>query len=96
MTDTLDSVLHNPAFQTGIGILVKTRPEIGLALQLITSLVQGWHEQSELNVAIIAIDGMAAEHVKRLMLPNIHPLERAEIEVRLHELLTVLIKLGGL
>jgi hypothetical protein len=93
---TLNDVLSNPALQAGIGILTKTRPEIGLALRLVSSLLSGWNEQHELNAAIKVIDDMAAEHVKRLATQKLHPIEQNEIEIRLHELLTVLVKLGGL
>jgi len=90
MTDTLNDVLNNPAIKTGLGLLVASRPELGLALQLAMSLLNGWHEQAQIK----AIDARAAEHLKRLTTHTISDLERSEIEIRLHELLTVLIKLG--
>lgn len=93
---SLNDALSNPAVKAGLGLLTASRPELGLALQLATSLLQGWHEQAEINAAIAAIDARAAEHVKRLATAKLSPIEQQEIEVRLHELLTVLIKLGGL
>lgn len=92
----LNDVLTSPAIKAGLGVLTVTRPEIGLALQLAVSLLNGWHQEAQVNVAIATIDSMAAEHVKRLALTTLNPVERNEIEIRLHELLTVLIKLGGL
>lgn len=97
MSDLLQT-LNNPAVQQGLGLLTVTRPELGLAIQLVTALLNGWKQQSEINVAIKALDMRAAQHIKALVDPNnkMHALERTELEIRLHELLTVLIKLGGL
>jgi hypothetical protein len=92
----LSTALSNPAVQAGLGLLTTARPDIGLALQVVTTLLQGWKEKSQINVAIKAIDARAAEHVNRLATQKLHPVERSEIEIRLHELLTVLIKMGGL
>lgn len=93
---SLNDVLSSPALQAGIGLLSKTRPEIGLALQIAVSLLQGWQEQSEMNAAIAEIDARAAFHVKRLATEKLSLVEQGEIEIRLHELLTVLIKLGAI
>lgn len=94
-SDLLD-VLGNPALQEGLLILTRARPEIGLALQVVSSLIRGWSEKAELNAAVVAINSRAAEHVKRLALGGLSSFERTEVEVRLHELLSVLIKLGEL
>jgi hypothetical protein len=91
----LNDVLSNPALQAGIGIFTKTRPEIGLALQVVSSLLNGWHEQSQINAAITVIDARAAEHVKRLATQKLSSTEQNEIEIRLHELLSILMKLGA-
>jgi len=92
----LRSVLANPALSTGINLLTTARPEIGLALQVVSMLLDGWREQENINAAVVAIDALAAEHVKKLLRGGLHPAEQREIEIRLHELLTVLIKIGGL
>ena len=89
----LNDVLTNPIFKTGLGLLAKTQPEIGFALELASTLLQGWHDQAQINATIIAIDVRAAEHIKRLATEKLHSFERSEIEIRLHELLTILIKL---
>jgi hypothetical protein len=92
----LNDTLSSPAVKAGLGLLTASRPELAIALQLATSLLNGWHEQSQINAAITAIDARAAEHVKRLATQKLSLVEQNEVEVRLHELLTVLIKLGGL
>lgn len=95
MSDLLN-ILESPVAQVGIGILVKSNPEIGLALDLFKMLAQGWQMKHDIDVASQAIDSMAAEHMRRLLSKDITPFERSEVEIRLHELLTVLIKLGSL
>jgi len=94
MSESLSNVLQNPAFQTGLGLIMKANPALDLALQAVSLLAQGWQTQSEINEAIRFIDNIAAEHVKRLLNQDIHPKERSEIEIRLHEDLTILMKLG--
>lgn len=96
MSDTLLNVLENPALQAGLSIVTTANPVLGLSLKLVRSLLEGWATQSDLNEAIKIIDGMCAEHIKRLALVQLNPIERNEIEIRLHELLTVLVKLGGM
>jgi len=94
MTDTLNDVLNNPAIKTGLELLMASRPELGLALSVATTLLNGWNEQAQTNTAIKTIDVRAAEHIKRLATQKLRPTEQNEIEIRLHELLTILIKLG--
>lgn len=96
MNDTLNDILSNPAYQAGIGLLTKTHPHIGLALQFASLLLQQRHEEHEIKAAIAVIDKQAAMHVRRLATEKLHSVEQSEIEIRLHELLVVLVKLGGL
>lgn len=90
MTDGLLDVVNNPAVRHGIGILAKTRPEIGLALNVVVALMQQWSTQSQISAAIIVLDKRAAAHIKRLATVKMSEVERDEIEIRLHEVLSIL------
>lgn len=90
------NILESPVLQTGVSILTKSNPEIGLLLDLFKTIFQGWQIKHDISVAVQAIDRRAAEHMKRLMVTTISPFERSELEIRLHELLTMLVKLGGI
>lgn len=92
----IDAVLRNSTTQTAIAIISRTRPEIGLAIQLLSSLASGWSTEADINEAIALIDKRAAEHIQKLASDKLHVVEREELEIRLHELLTILVKLGGL
>lgn len=88
--------LNDTAIKAGVSILATTRPELAAAVQIATILLNGWQEQAKINAAISAIDSRAAEHIKRLTEQKLTPFQQLEVETRLHELLTVLNKLGGL
>jgi len=89
----LKNILSDPAIIT---LLSRTNPEIGIAIQLVSSLLNTLHKDKDVNEAIKLIDARAAIHVKRLITEDLGRFERTEIEVRLHELLTLVCKVGGL
>lgn len=95
MSDLLDA-LNNPVLQTGISVLTKSNPAIGLALDLFRSIAQEFKWRSDISIAVKAIDSRAAQHVQRLVNKDISAFERAELEVRLHEDLTLMLQLGGI
>jgi hypothetical protein len=95
MSDLLDT-LNNPVLQTGLSVLTKSNPALGLALDLFKTLAQGWQTNHEISVAIKAIDKRAAQHIKRLISKDISKFARSELEIRLHEDLAILMQLGGI
>lgn len=96
MTDVLssiNSVLQDPAVQAGIGILGKFKPEIGLAIELVAAIARDWQTNSEINAAIKILDERIAEHIRALTTSKMTDEEQFELEIRLHELLAVIMKL---
>jgi len=94
--DNLLAILENPIVQDSVMVLTKTRPEIGIVLQLAIAILKSIDEHHQMNVAIQAVDKMATEHIKQLIASDLSPTYRSEIEIRLHEVLTVLVRLGGI
>jgi hypothetical protein len=96
MTDVLSAingVLQDPAVQAGIGVLGKFKPEIGLALELVTVIAREWQTSNEINAAIRIIDNMIADHIRVLATTKMSDEAQFELEVRLHELLTIVLKI---
>jgi hypothetical protein len=100
MSDTvlgnIDSVLQNPVTQAGINVLAKSNPLLWGTLQLVIDLSHGWKTESDINEAVKIIDQRAAYYIHKLATETLHVEEQHEIEIRLHELLGIIVKLGGL
>lgn len=86
----LAELLNNPLVKT----LILTRPELSVTFLAIEALI--FDRTKTFASAISVIDDMAADLLKRLLDKKLHPLERDEIEIRLHELLKVMNRLGEL
>lgn len=88
--NALNKVLCDPTLQIGLRALAPTNP----ALWSVVYLVAATFSSEDKIVAVI--DEQAAGHVKSLASGTLSNFERQETEIRLHELLTILNRLGQL
>lgn len=70
--------------------LATAHPEIAVAIDLALKLITSIQS----NPAIEAVDLMIAEHIKKLSSAHLVDADRQETEIRLHELLRLLVRLG--
>lgn len=90
---SINSVLQDPAVRAGIGIIGKFKPEIGLALELVAAIARDWQTHSEIHAAIKILDERIANYVRILTTTKMSDEEQLELEIRLHELLAVIMQL---